>query len=83
MKKVLQIVLVVVAFVVAIPIVHLLNTIWVESSYEAFSEQPGVEVDAARIASATKMQLLSLSTDREASIQAIQKALLHLLMLKY
>ena len=75
MKKVLYIVLVVVILAVSIPIVHLLRTIWVESSYEAFVMQPGVEVDAARIASATKMQLVSLSTDREVSIQAIQRAL--------
>ena len=75
MKKIARIALYVGLVLFIVPVSHLFFVLWSEASYEAFLEQEGVTLDAARIASASDMRMVSLSTNREEAIASIQQAL--------
>ena len=75
MKKIAKMLLGMGLLLIAIPIIHLLTVMWSESSYESYLSQDGVLQDAGRISSAIDMQQISLSKNREESIDRIKKAL--------
>ena len=74
MKKIARIVLGMGSVLVAIPVFHILIVLWAESFYEPFSHEEGVLLDAGRISSAVEMKQISLSSNREESIELIQDA---------